>query len=289
MRNVSQFGWFSTMSLFFGCAAFAQQPSACPIEFQKVDPNSNPLTAGLLAQGDHDPWDHYLRIEYKNISNKTVIAIRFGVAFVDALADVNRSMFAYDSTEIVKPGKTAKPYWGDGAYFHQYGYRMQAIVWLEKARFSDNTFFNDNGSHACGFPAVVNQAIGSAVAPASSVNRPVEQPLKSAAQANTPSASTDGPGGELRISAEEIARLVKVGAASQCSVITNPPGAEIDIDGKTVGKSPMVFVLLKRGETPRIITLKLPGYKAIVKKTIPDGSMIPLTLTLEKDDAGLVR
>jgi len=84
-------------------------------------------------------------------------------------------------------------------------------------------------------------------------------------------------------SPEEMAAEVKAGEASKCAVITNPPGAEVDIDGNQAGLSPMVFVLLRKGDTPRVITIKLNGYKTVVKSVVPDGKMIPLGLTLEKE------
>ncbi len=138
------------LTLLLSTSATHSQTS-CPIEFQKVDPHSLPFSSGLL-DSEKDPWDHYLRIEYRNAAPKTIIAIRFGVAFVDALADANESVYSYTSDGIVKPGKTAKPYWGDGVYFHEYGWKMGAVAWVEKVRFSDNTFFVDDGSHSCAFP-----------------------------------------------------------------------------------------------------------------------------------------
>ncbi len=61
-----------------------QLPPSCPIDFQKVDPH-------YYDEGK-DPWNHYLRVEYKNVSDKTIIAIRFGVAFVDMMAETNESV-----------------------------------------------------------------------------------------------------------------------------------------------------------------------------------------------------
>jgi hypothetical protein len=82
---------------------------------------------------------------------------------------------------------------------------------------------------------------------------------------------------------EEMAEQVQAGQASKCAVITNPPGAEIDIDGNKAGVSPMVFVLLKKGDTPRVITIKMNGYKTVEKRVVPDGKTIPIGLTLEAE------
>ena len=244
--------WSCLALLLIAAAAVGQHlPSSCPIEFQKVDPHSYPLTAGMLGGPDKDPWDHYLRIEYRNVSDKTIVAIRFGVAFVDALAEANRSVYSYDSSEVVKPSKAAKPYWGDGVYFHQYEYRMGAIVWVEKLRFSDNTFFVDDGSHSCAWPKHAPEPTAPAIAP------PTANP-------------------------QELVDLVKKGLASTCVIVTIPPGAEIEVDGNKAGVTPRLFVLLRQGDTGRTITIKMGGYKTVAKKVVPDGKIISIELALEK-------
>jgi hypothetical protein len=62
-----------------------------------------------------------------------------------------------------------------------------------------------------------------------------------------------------------------------------PSGAQVHVDGNKLGVSPVVFVLLKMGDAPRTVTIKLDGYKAVEKTFIPDGKTIPIGLTLEKD------
>jgi hypothetical protein len=39
---------------------------------------------------------------------------------------------------------------------------------------------------------------------------------------------------------------------------------------------------LKQGETPRTITIKMPGYETVEKRIVPDGKAIPIAVTLEK-------
>ena len=68
---------------------------------------------------------------------------------------------------------------------------------------------------------------------------------------------------------------------SKCAVVTNPPGAEIYVDGNKAGISPMVFVLLRNGDAPRVITIKMSGFKTAEERVIPDGKTIPIGLTLE--------
>jgi hypothetical protein len=65
-------------------------------------------------------------------------------------------------------------------------------------------------------------------------------------------------------------------------IVTSSAGAEIFIDGNKAGISPVTFVLMKR-DAPRTITVKMAGYKTIEKQVEPDGKVIPLGLTLEKE------
>jgi hypothetical protein len=81
---------------------------------------------------------------------------------------------------------------------------------------------------------------------------------------------------------EEMDALVQEGKASKCAIITNPPGAEIDIDGNKAGVSPLVFILLRKGDTPRTITIKMDGYRTVERSVVPDGNTIPIGLVLEK-------
>jgi PEGA domain len=81
---------------------------------------------------------------------------------------------------------------------------------------------------------------------------------------------------------QELAQLIQDGQASKTGIVTNPAGAEVYLDGNKVGVTPVSFVLLKR-ESPRILTIKLAGYKTVEKQLIPDGKTIPIGLTLEKE------
>ncbi|MGA8068621.1 MAG: PEGA domain-containing protein, partial [Terriglobales bacterium] len=81
---------------------------------------------------------------------------------------------------------------------------------------------------------------------------------------------------------EELAQLVQKGQASKTAVITSPAGAEVYVDGNKLGVTPVVFVLLKR-DNPRVLTIKLAGYKTVEKTLVPDGKNIPIGISLEKE------
>ncbi len=81
---------------------------------------------------------------------------------------------------------------------------------------------------------------------------------------------------------QELADLAQEGQASTCAIVTVPPGAGVEIDGNKGGVTPLVFFLLKQGDTPRTITIRMDGYKTVEKKVVPDGKPITIGLTLEK-------
>ena len=76
--------------------------------------------------------------------------------------------------------------------------------------------------------------------------------------------------------------LIQAGQASRCGIETNPSGADIYVDSTKVGISPLGFLLLRKGDTPRVITIKLDGYKTVEKTFVPDGKVISIAVTLEK-------
>jgi hypothetical protein len=77
---------------------------------------------------------------------------------------------------------------------------------------------------------------------------------------------------------DEIDRLVQNGEASRGVVLTVPPGAQVYIDGNKAGLSPVSFVLVKNGDTPHTVTVKLEGFQTVERKINPDGRTIHLEL-----------
>lgn len=120
---------------------------------------------------------------------------------------------------------------------------------------------------------------------------PATEPAAPAANLQTPANSeTHAPSGVVYPPTDptsdpyEMAQLGKMvlnHLASFCAVYTAPSGAEVYVDGMKVGVAPITFVLLRQGDTPRIIAIKRGGYKTIERQVIPDGTTIPLELTLE--------
>lgn len=72
--------------------------------------------------------------------------------------------------------------------------------------------------------------------------------------------------------------------SSKCLVLTTPSGADIYVDGNRAGVSPLAFALLSHGTTPRVITVKMSGYKTVDKSIVPDGTNVPMGFNLEPDN-----
>jgi len=84
---------------------------------------------------------------------------------------------------------------------------------------------------------------------------------------------------------QEMKDLIQKGQASKFAVITEPPGADVEIDGNSAGITPLSLVLLRHGDTPRIITIRKNGYAPVEKRALPDGNIIPIGLTLEPQES----
>jgi hypothetical protein len=102
------------------------------------------------------------------------------------------------------------------------------------------------------------------------------------ASRSSPAMAAAQASGATAKSPEELAALIKNGNASKCVIVTEPPGAEIYIDGLKAGIAPLVFVLLKKGDGPRTVEIRMNGYRTIEKHLVPNGQLISISSTLAK-------
>lgn len=235
----------ATLLTALSVAPVAYAAQGCPVSIDKVNAHAFPVTAGLLG-ADSDPWDSYLQIEYTNIGMQNIAAAKFSVEFTDSLGDSRPSVYSYTSDQTVKTGKKAKPYWGDGVYFHQIGWGIKAIAYLEKIRFVDGGMWVDDGSRSC-------------------TSNGISFPTPDArAQSQKPYA----PHMDM----------------SDLTIATNPVGAKIAIDGDFVGVSPITLKLIKH-LSARVLTITAPGYKTATRELLPDGKPISIAVDLQKEEA----
>jgi hypothetical protein len=81
---------------------------------------------------------------------------------------------------------------------------------------------------------------------------------------------------------QELSQMMQNGQASLCLIVTTPAGAEIDIDGKSAGKSPQGTTLVRHADVARVITIKMEGYETVEKSFAPDGKDIVLNVKLKE-------
>lgn len=93
----------------------------CPINYVKVD-----------------PFGH-LHIKFKNVSQQTISAVKFGVAFIDVTNDQHPSLTDYTASLHLAPNADTSADWDDSLAIDQYGYLMGVKVWLVKVVFADGT------------------------------------------------------------------------------------------------------------------------------------------------------
>jgi hypothetical protein len=80
----------------------------------------------------------------------------------------------------------------------------------------------------------------------------------------------------------ELAEKIREGQASRVAVLTAPAGAEVYLDGNKLGITPIAFVLQSH-DVPRIVTLRMNGYKTVERELLPDGKTIPVSVALEPE------
>jgi hypothetical protein len=98
----------------------------------------------------------------------------------------------------------------------------------------------------------------------------------------SPAAAAALANGHTKMTPDQVKRAIEEGKASRASVVTNPAGAAVYIDGNLAGNSPIAFFLFKE-DTPRVVSVKLDGYKGAAQSFTPDGKNIPIAFDLEKE------
>ena len=78
--------------------------------------------------------------------------------------------------------------------------------------------------------------------------------------------------------------LVSERKASIVTVVSTPAGANVALDGRLLGQSPLVFVMVKKDQ-PRSLTLSMLGYVPMEYTLAPNGSYLPIEAKMFRDQA----
>jgi hypothetical protein len=141
------------------------------------------------------------------------------------------------------------------------------MVWPQKIMFEDSTYWIDDGSQSCGNVKFAAPQISQPVQPPVQPQQPQTSPTVQRIIPNDP--NTPAP-------------PLPANVGSFTTVVTDPAGAGIAVDGKSTGGKTK-FLLLNKTGAERTIVITMKGYKTVEKKLIPDGKPITLNIKLEKE------
>jgi hypothetical protein len=88
------------------------------------------------------------------------------------------------------------------------------------------------------------------------------------------------------LSPQVASQLVQEKKASPMNVMSVPQGAEVYVDDKRAGVTPLTFLLLRKpDDAERTVTVRLQGYKPYEQKFKPTGALIQMLATLQPEPA----
>ena len=275
-------------------------------ELPLIQPRLLPLRGILLCPVVADYLDvggaGRLYTSIRNKSDRTVESMVFTVRSGEARQTIRKSIKLVPGKQMTAAWHTDPPLPGDAETFLQ----------VDKIVFDDGNVWSDGGHGMCSvresrqatvstsqfastsapavqqpnpaLPLIVQGPIatqGSATAtqgsiqpsPAAAIPRPVGPTTATVSATSIDSVIEEATPEAMRRNAPLIAEK----KASVCAITTTPPGATISIDGKHLGESPLVFILLRKDEV-RHVALSLPGYQTVQYQLWPDGSPVSLNI-----------
>ena len=241
--------------------------SPCQIQITSVDPQAESALGGSA-----------LRVDFRNASSTPVSAISFQVLFGQRGGPVTLT-----EHQPLGANKAGSAQWNEAGWLTPAvvrGIRADQItVWPGTVAFEDGTVWK--GSLDCAFRSSDAERVPIGIPTKNSI--PVTAVVEKRARglASTDQHSSSDTSGSLPKTAEQKMALIKVGEASLCRIRTYPEGANVDVDGKLLGHTPLSIVLLK-GVNARDVFLYMTGYKVAHRAVQPNGSTLAITVTLER-------
>ena len=229
-----------------------ESQQTCPVQIEKIGNGAKAgMMAGLLGAG---PLGHPLEIRYANRSDKPVAAIRFGVGYLNSMHELS-----YVGTVDTKDSHLLKPGKSYGVVSSEiFGTEKKPMAWVEKVRFSDDTYWSDDGSRSCG-----------------NFQPPPEIPSNTD---STKSLRTPAPRLVSSLPSTEVARMIRAGARTTY-ISSYPIGSEVMMEGKSLGLTPLIFVLQPSEQYD--VSVIADGYKPVTAKL---RAGLVLVVQMEKGD-----
>ena len=130
----------------------------CPVSVVKATSTNGGFRHALVAAAAREPYSgHYLDIRMRNNSQQPVKAIEALAAYSNAMGDEGASQTILSQNDkSIPPGGEYLGYTADVLEQWLNG-KGEVTVYVNRVRFEDNTFWQDNGSHSCALTTKIKQ------------------------------------------------------------------------------------------------------------------------------------
>lgn len=217
----------------------------CPIEIEGVKQQS--LTSEMGSYGTA------IEVTYRNVSRFPVRGIEFGVQALSTDNSVSKPSIIIENHELA-PNAVDSLLWNSTRFDKQNAKRPIYSIWPAVVVMHDGSRFGGSAA-SCGFRTDQGEQGGKVAAVAA-------KPALASNQSN---------------STRQMEDLINSGKASLVNVTSNPPGANVDVDEKLIGKTPLSFVLMGTSNgSPRSILVYKEGYTLAGHDLTPNGTTFTL-------------
>jgi len=215
----------------------------CPIKIEGVSQQA--LNSQMGTYG------YAIKLTYRNVGPFPVRGIEFGIQALSANDSVSKPSTII-ANHALAPYAVDSLLWNATHFDKQNEKKPIYIIWPAVIVLADGSKFGSSAV-ACGFRTDQGEQVGNDVAVAANP---------------TPAANPDN-------STKQLDDLIKSGKASLVNVTSDPPGANVDVDERLIGKTPLSFVLMRTTNgTPRSILVYKEGYTIAGHDVTPNGATL---------------
>jgi hypothetical protein len=129
------------------------QDQPCPIQVTEIRPWAhNTNWSAVVGAGDDelDKGGYGMKIQYVNLSDKTIKAVEFTMVTYDAVERERESTRTYIVTKKAKPSQKITQFFQPPEFiFAQVNRRRGVAVWATRILFDDDSHWDTNGKREC--------------------------------------------------------------------------------------------------------------------------------------------
>jgi hypothetical protein len=211
----------------------------CPIEIEGVSQQA--------LNSEMGTYGYAIKMIYRNVSPFPVRGIEFGIQALSTNNNVSKPSTIIANHELA-PNAVDSLLWNATRFDKQNAKKPNYIIWPAVIVMADGSKFGGSAA-LCGFRTERGEQVGNDAAVAAN---PIPAPGNSSRQ---------------------LEDLLNSGKASLVHVTSDPPGANVDMDEKLIGKTPLSFVLMgTTNGAPRSILVYKKGYTIAGRDVTPNGA-----------------